>query len=396
MRQKVHGKPLVYLDSAATSQKPKAVIDALVDYYEAYNSNIHRAIHFLGEKATAEYEAVREKVAKFIDAKSPREIIFTRNATEGINLVAYAWARGNLKPGDEIILTIMEHHSNIVPWQQLQKLGVKLNYVDIDSDCGLDLEGLEFALNEKTRLVAVVHVSNVLGTINPLEDIVRLVKRKSPDAKILVDGTQAVPHINVDVQKIDSDFYAFSAHKMLGPTGVGVLHAKEEILEKMKPFLFGGDMIKSVGKFETEFNDLPWRFEAGTPNIADVIAFGAAIDYLGKIGMDRVRKHERDMVEYCLKKLEGLDFVTVYGPKNPEARGGVVAFNIGGVHPHDVAQILDSEGIAIRSGHACAQPLMKRLGVESVCRASFYVYNNKEDVDALVAGLIKVKEVFKI
>ncbi|MBI2040762.1 MAG: cysteine desulfurase [DPANN group archaeon] len=396
LKQKINGKRLVYLDSAATSQKPKVMIDALKSYYEKYNSNIHRAIHTLGEQATEEYESTRKKVAKFINAKSEKEIIFVRNTTEAINLVAYSWARNNLKAGDEIILTIIEHHSNIVPWQQLQENGIKLKFVDVNKNYELDLKQLENSVTKSTKLVSLTHVSNVLGTINPISEIVKIIKEKNPDAKILIDGAQAVPHLKVNVLELDCDFYAFSSHKMLGPTGVGVLYAKEELLKEMKPFLFGGDMIKKVGKFETEFNDLPWKFEAGTPNIADVIAFGAAIDYLENIGMENVHTHEIELTKYALEKLSEIKDIEIYGSKDAKQRGGVIAFNIKGAHPHDVAQILDGEGIAIRSGHACAMPLMKRLGVESVCRASFYIYNYKKDVNAMIKGLKKVKKVLKL
>ncbi len=396
LKQKINGNRLIYLDSAATSQKPTVVINALKDYYEQYNSNIHRAIHTLGERATNEYESVRKKVTKFINAKSESEIIFVRNTTEAINLVAYSWAQNNLKASDEIVLTIMEHHSNIVPWQQLQENGIKLKFIGVNKNYELDLKQLETFINVNTKLISLTHVSNVLGTINPIGEILKLIKRKNSTAKILVDGAQAVPHLKVDVRELGCDFYAFSAHKMLGPTGVGVLYAKEELLKEMKPFLFGGDMIKKVGKFETEFNELPWKFEAGTPNIADVIAFGAAIDYLENIGMEKVRAHEIELTNYTLEKLSNIKDIEIYGPKNTKLRGGVISFNLKGAHPHDVAQILDSEGIAIRSGHACAMPLMQRLGVESVCRASFYIYNTKDDVDALTTGLEKVKEVLKL
>jgi len=391
LKQKINGKPLVYLDSAATSQKPSSVIEAEKQFYETTNANVGRSVHHLAEKATVEFEKAREKVTKFVDAL-PEEIIFTKNTTESINLVANSLG---FKHGDEILTTVMEHHSNLVPWQVVaENKGAVVKYVSITNDGRLDLVSLQKLLTKKTKLVAITHVSNVLGTINPIKEIVKLAKKVG--ALTLIDGAQAAPHLLVDVKNLDCDFYAFSAHKMLGPTGVGVLYGKKEVLQKLSSFLTGGHMIKEVTLEKTTFADAPQKFEAGTQNIAGIIAFGAAIDYLAEIGMETVRKHETELTKYTLEKLSKIESITIYGPKDVEIRSGVVSFNIKGAHPHDVAQILDSEGIAIRSGHACAMPLMKLLGVESVCRASFYIYNTKEDVDKLVEGLEKVKRVMKL
>ena len=392
LKRKVNGKPLVYLDNAATSQKPKIVIDSLTNYYEKYNANVHRGIHKLSEEATQAYEETRKKIAKFINAKSEKEIIFTKNTTEAINLVMYSFGM-QLKSGNEIISSVMEHHSNIVPWQFLQNFGIKLKFVDINEDGTLNIEDYEKLITEKTKLIAVVHVSNVLGTINPIKEISRIAHKNN--ALLLVDAAQSVPHMKVDVQAMDCDFMAFSAHKMLGPTGVGVLYGKREILEGIKPFLYGGDMIREVSLYETKYNEVPWKFEAGTPNIADVIAFGAAIDYLEKIGMKNVEKHERDLTKYALRKLSKIKNLEIYGPENPDQRIGVISFNLKNIHPHDVASILDQEGIAIRSGHLCAQPLMKRLNIQAAARASFYLYNTKEEINKLAAALLKTKKVFK-
>ncbi len=393
MQRKVNGHKIVYLDNAATSQKPIQVIEAISHFYKTYNANVGRSIHTLAEEATEKYESARETVARFIGAGSSKEIIFTRNATEAINLVAYSLGQ-TFRPGDEIISTVMEHHSNIVPWQFLRARGVVLKFADIDKNGNLNLQQFKKLLSKKTKLVCLTHVSNVLGTINNVSEIAKLAH--AAGALVLVDGAQSVPHMPVDMKKLGCDFFAFSGHKMLGPTGIGVLYGREKILEKLSPFLGGGDMIREVKLEETTYNELPWKFEAGTPNIEGAIALGAAINYLQKIGMEKVRAHEIEITKYCLEKLSKVSGIKIYGPKNPEARGGVVSFNLRGAHPHDVAQILDEKGIAIRSGHACCQPLMKRLGVAAVCRVSFYIYNTKKDVDRLIEGLEEVKKVLRL
>lgn len=403
----VHGKKLIYLDNAATTQKPQAVIDALAYFYSHTNANVHRGIHTLSEEATHQYEDARDAVARFINAKSREEIIFTRNATEGINLVAYAWARDHLYPGDEVIVSIMEHHSNFVPWQQLAKdRGVVLKIIDINEEGRLKsqitnkfeirnsklFDSLESAISERTKLIAVTHASNVLGMVNDIAAIVRIARPQG--ILVLVDGAQAAPHLTVDVQALGVDFYAFSSHKMLGPAGVGVLYGRKEILEKCRPFMTGGDMIKRVSVEKTEWNDLPWRFEAGTPNIEGVIAFGVALEYLKKIGMELIQKHEEELGEYALTHLQSVSGMTLYGPRTMDHRLGVFSFNVKGVHAHDLATVLDEEGIAIRSGHHCANPLMLRLGISAAARASLYIYNTKEDVDALIKGIMKAKSIF--
>ena len=394
LEREVYGKRLVYLDNAATSQKPRQVIDALVRYYESYNANIHRAVHALGEEATAAYEEAREKVARFIGAASSESVIFTRNTTEAINLVAYAWGRANVGEGDEIILTQMEHHSNLIPWQQLAaEKGATIRYIEIKPNGTLELGNLSGLFGEHTKLLAMPHVSNSLGTINPAEEIVAEARKRG--VTTLIDGAQAVPHMPVDVEAVGADFYAFSAHKMLGPTGVGVLYARRELLEEMAPFLGGGEMIRKVTFEGATWNDLPWKFEAGTPNIADVIAFGSAIDYLDALGMDNVRRHEVEVTTYAMERLRGLDDVTLYGPDEPDQRGGVVSFNYGDLHPHDVGTILDRHGVAIRAGHPCTQPLMRCLGVTGTARASFYIYNTRDEVDALIEGLKAARDFFK-
>ncbi len=392
--QQVNGHPLVYLDNAATSQKPLCVIEALDEYYRRYNANVHRGIHKLSEEATAAYEEARQKVARFLNAHSPKEIIFTRNTTEAINLVAYSWGRANIREGDEIVLTEMEHHSNLVPWQLLaQEKGARLRFIPVTDEGLLDLDALDELLTERTKLVSVVHMSNVLGTINPVTEITR--RAHEIGALVLLDGAQSVPHLQVDVQKLDCDFLAFSGHKMCGPTGIGVLYGKRELLEAMPPFLGGGDMIKEVHLEWSTWNSLPWKFEAGTPSIAQGIGLGHAVDYLSNIGMEAIHAHEREIVAYALGRLSEIDGLTIYGPP-AEQRGGVVAFNLQGVHPHDVAAILDSHGVAIRAGHHCAQPLMRRLGVVATARASFYLYNTCEEVDVLLHAIEKVKEVFGV
>ena len=394
LERKVYGKPLVYLDNAATSQKPRQVIDALVHYYENYNANIHRAVHCLGEEATAAYEEARAKVVKFINAPSPESIIFTRNTTEAINLVAYTWGRANVREGDEILLTQMEHHSNLIPWQRLAaEKGATVRYVELTDTQTLALDGLENLLDARTRIAAMPHVSNSLGTINPVEKIAAEARQNG--TLFLVDGAQGAPHLPVDVQAIGCDFYAFSAHKMLGPTGVGVLYGRPELLEDMEPFLSGGEMIRKVTFEGATWNDLPWKFEAGTPNIADVIAFGAAIDYLNELGMENVREHEIEITDYALTRLSQLEGIVMYGPPDPRARGGVVSFNFGDLHPHDVGTVLDHHGVAVRAGHHCTQPLMRTIGVSGTARASFYLYNTPEEVDVLVHALEATRDFFK-
>ena len=403
LNRKIHGKPLIYLDNAATSQKPNQVIDSIVDYYKNYNANVHRGVHTLSEEATEAYEASRKKVADFINAGDSRQVVFVKNATEAINLVAYSWGRTNIKKGDEILLTDMEHHSNLVPWQQLaQEVGAKLKFIPVDRKGRLDFEKIKDLVNNKTKLVALTHVSNVLGTINPVKRIVSDIRNLNPDAKILIDGSQAVPHMTVSIQSINPDFYVFTGHKMLGPTGVGVLYAKKELLEKMDPFLSGGEMILEVEKEKSSWNYIPWKFEAGTPNIAGVIGLGAAIDYLSGIGMKNVREHEKELTIYALEELARVNNLVTYGPEDAERRGGVVSFNIVNekgkvaIHPHDLASILDSEGVATRSGHHCAQPLMKVLDIPAAARISFYIYNTKEEIDILITAIEKAKKIFRL
>ncbi len=394
LERKVYGKPLVYLDNAATSQKPRQVIEALVKYYETYNANIHRAVHCLGEEATAAYEEARAKVAAFINAPSPECIVFTRNTTESINLVAYTWGRTNIREGDEILLTEMEHHSNLVPWQRLAaEKGATVRYIGLTEQQTLALNGLENLFDARTKLAAMPHVSNSLGTINPVEKIGREARRNG--SVFLVDGAQAAPHLPVDVQAIGCDFDAFSAHKMLGPTGIVVLYGRRELLEEMEPFLGGGEMIRKVTFEGATWNDLPWKFEAGTPNIADAIAFGAAIDYLNGLGMENVRAHETEITQYALEQLRRLDGVVLYGPPEASERGGVVSFNLADLHPHDVGTVLDRHGVAIRAGHHCTQPLMRRLGVSGTARASFYVYNTLQEVDVLVQAVKDARHFFR-
>ena len=390
------GKKLVYLDNAATTQKPIQVIDAISDYYKNNNSNIHRAVHALAEESTEAFEQTRDKVAEFLNIKDSQEIIFVKGTTEAINLVANAWGRDNVKEGDIIVTTEYEHHSNIVPWQLLtQDKKAQLKYIDIDDNGELMIDQLdEYLSTGKVKLVAFSHVSNVLGTITPAKEIIS--KCKNAGVKTLIDGAQAVPHMKVDLTELDCDFYAFSAHKMLGPTGVGVLWAKKEILEKMIPYQGGGDMIREVHKYETTWNDLPYKFEAGTPNIADVIGFKTAIEYLQKIGMENIRNHELELTKYALEQMEKVPGITLYGTKEPKKRGGVVSFNFNDVHPHDVGTIIDKDGVAIRSGHHCAQVLMEKLNVAATNRASFYIYTTKEEIDALITALQNVAKVFKL
>ncbi len=397
LSKKVNGKQIAYLDSAATSQKPKQVIDAISAYYRNNNANVHRGIHTLSVEATEAYEGARKKIADFVGVKDPTEIVFVRNATEAINLVAYSWGRLNISKGDEIVVTVAEHHSNFVPWQQLAlENGAVLKIVPILDDGILDEEAFEEAITSKTKIVSFFHVSNVLGTINDVKRQVKIVRGKRPETRILIDGAQAVPHMAVDISKIGCDFYVFTGHKMLGPTGIGVLWGRRELLERMPPFMFGGEMISKVEFNKSSWNELPWKFEAGTPDIAGAVGLGVAADYLNKIGMENVREHEIELVDYAIKKLSKIENVEIFGSLDSKKRGGVVAFNVDGIHAHDVASILDEEGIAIRSGHHCAQPLMDYLRIKSAARASFYIYNTRADVDRLVGGIEKVKKVFKL
>ena len=391
-RETANGKRVIYLDSTATSQKPLQVIEAMNDYYRRSNANIHRGVHTLAEEATSLYEGARERIAKFIHAATSREIIYTRNTTESINLVAYSWARANLKAGDLVILTEMEHHSNLVPWHMLQaERGIELEFIPVTEDGLLDLEAYKTLLNRTPKLVSFTHMSNVLGTINPAAEIIKLAH--AAGAVTLVDGAQSVPHLAVDVQALDADFYAFSAHKMCGPTGMGVLYGKSALLEAMPPFLGGGDMIKEVKLRSFRPNTLPHKFEAGTPAIAEAIGLGAAVDYLTQIGMSDIAAHEHEITEYALERLEEIPGIKLFGP-SADKKGGVAAFTLEGVHPHDVAQILDQDGIAVRAGHHCAQPLHEKFGIPATSRASFYLYSTKDEVDMLVKGLYKVKEMF--
>jgi cysteine desulfurase/selenocysteine lyase len=394
LERTVHGKPLVYLDNAATSQKPRSVIAALVEYYESYNANVHRAVHTLGEEATDRYEEARQKVAGFIGAKDPTSVIFVRGTTEAVNLVSYSWAPDNLGPGDEILLTPMEHHSNLVPWQRVaQERGAVLRFIPLRDDGVLDLSGLDALITERTKLVAVTAMSNVLGTINPVAEIARAAH--AVGAKVLVDGAQSVPHLPTTVEDLDCDFLAFSGHKMLGPTGIGALYVRPEILERMEPFHRGGEMVRQVTLESATWNDLPYRFEAGTPNIADAIALGAAVDYLQALGMDQVREHEVALTRYALDRLKPLEEVlTVFGPEDMAVRGGAVSFHCPDVHPHDLGTFLDLEGIAVRAGHHCAMPLMHCLEVPATARASFYLYNTEQEVDALVDALGRAIDYF--
>ncbi|PEZ06570.1 cysteine desulfurase [Bacillus sp. AFS018417] len=388
--QKVNGKQLVYFDSAATSQKPIQVIETLERYYKEYNSNVHRGVHTLGTKATDAYEGAREKVRKFINAKSMEEIIFTRGTTTALNTVAASYGMEHVKEGDEIVISYMEHHSNIIPWQQVaKKTGATLKYLPLQPDGTISLEDARQTITSNTKIVAIMYVSNVLGTINPVKEIAEIAHQNG--AIMVVDGAQSTPHMKVDVQDLNCDFYALSAHKMCGPTGIGVLYGKKELLENMEPIEFGGEMIDFVDLQESTWKELPWKFEAGTPIIGNAIGLGAAIDFLEEIGLDNIEKHEHELAQYALERLSEVDGVTIYGPKH---RAGLVTFNIDDVHPHDVATVLDVEGIAVRAGHHCAQPLMKWLKASSTARASFYLYNTKEEIDTFVEALTKTKEYF--
>jgi len=397
LTRKINGKPFVYLDNAATTQKPLSVINKISEYYSFYNSNIHRAVYDTAEEATDAYELTRNKVGKFINARSTDEIIFTRNATEAINLVAYSWGRKNIKNGDIIILSEQEHHSNIVPWQILAKeKNAIIKYLKINETGNLNLNELEFYLNNNSnvKLISLCHMSNALGNIIPIHQIIDTAHEYG--IPILVDGAQSVPHIKTNVTDLDCDFLVFSAHKMLGPTGVGILFTKKNILEEMDPFISGGDMIKEVHKENTLFNDLPYRFEAGTPNIADVIGFSAALDYLNEIGMENIRSHEIDLTKYALKRMSELKQIKLYGDTNILNRGGIISFNLGDIHPHDLATILNNYGIAIRSGHHCAQVLMEKLDVSATSRASFYIYNTKEEINIFINALGEAIKLFQL
>ena len=382
----VHGQPLVYLDNAATSQKPRSVINSLVDYYERYNSNVHRGVHTLSMEATDAMEEARQKVADFIKAETPESIIWTRNTTEAINLVANTWAREHIKPGDEIVLTAIEHHSNLVPWQRVAaETGGVLRFLPLGEDGNLDLSDVDSIITPRTRLLSMVHMSNSLGTINPVKELAA--HARAVGAAVMIDGAQSVPHLPVDVSDLDCDFLAFSGHKMLGPTGIGVLYVKRDVLEQMEPFLTGGEMVLEVSYDRASWNDLPMRFEAGTPNIADAIGLGAAIDYLDALGMENVREHEVELTGYALNAFQELEDVDVFGPKDPARQGGIISFHHSEVHPHDLGTLLDRQGIAVRTGHHCTMPLMRTLGVAATTRASFYVYNSEDEVDMLVDGV---------
>ena len=389
--QIVNDEPLVYLDNAATTQKPTQILEAIAAYYEKDNANVHRGVHTLAERATAAYEAARERVRSFIHAASTKEVLFTRGTTTSLNWVA-RYAENVLQPGDEVLISVMEHHSNIIPWQEAcKKTGARLIYAYL-KDGMLDLADFRSKLTEKTRFVALAHVSNVLGVVNPIKEIAELVHQAN--ALLVVDGAQSVPHMKIDVQDLDVDFFAFSGHKMLGPTGIGVLYGKEELLERMSPVEFGGEMIDFVYEQEATWKELPWKFEAGTPNIAGAIGLAVAIDYLDKIGMETVHQYEQELIAYVFPKLQAVEGLTIYGSEDLTQRSGVISFNLAGLHPHDVATALDYEGVAVRAGHHCAQPLLSYLGVAATVRASFYLYNTKADCDKLVEALQKTKEFF--
>ncbi|MCM3259638.1 cysteine desulfurase [Paenibacillus lautus] len=391
LHQEINGHPLVYLDNAATSQKPQVVIDAVKRYYEWENSNVHRGVHTLGSRATDAYEGAREKVARFINAESSEQIIFTRGTTTALNLVASSYARSVCGPGDEIVLTEMEHHSNLIPWQQAAiAVGATLKYIPLQPDGTIRVEDVEALVTERTKVVAIAYVSNVMGVVHPVKQIAEIAHRHG--AVIVVDGAQSTPHMKVDVQDLDCDFYALSGHKMCAPTGIGALYGKKALLESMEPIEFGGEMINDVGLYESNWKELPWKFEGGTPIIAGAVGLGAAIDFLEEIGMDAIERHEAQLAAYAMNRISEIDGITIYGPR--ERKVGLVTFNLGDVHPHDVATVLDAQGIAIRAGHHCCQPLMRWLKVSSTARASFYLYNTEEDVDRLVSALIQTKEYF--
>ncbi|EAC2770679.1 cysteine desulfurase [Listeria monocytogenes] len=393
LAQEINEKPLAYLDNAATSQKPKQVIEALTHYYEFDNANVHRGVHTLAARATDAYESARGKVAKFIHAREVAEIIFTRGTTSAINLVVDSYAEANIEAGDEIVISYLEHHSNLIPWQQLAKRkGAVLKYIELEEDGTISVEQAKKTIGEKTKIVALAHVSNVLGTITPMKEIAAIAHQFG--AVILVDGAQAVPHMEVNVVDLDADFYAFSGHKMMAPTGIGALYGKRELLDAMEPTEFGGEMIDFVELYDSTWKELPWKFEAGTPIIGGAIALGAAIDYLAEVGLANIHAHEQALASYAIEEMSKIEGITIYGPKDASKRCGLVTFNLDGAHPHDIATILDEDGIAIRAGHHCAQPLMKWLDVSSTARASFYIYNTKEEIDALIDGLKLTKEYF--
>jgi len=388
--QEVNGHPLIYLDSAATSQKPLPVIEALTKYYREYNSNVHRGVHTLGTKATDGYENAREKVRQFIHAKSTQEIIFTRGTTTALNMVAQSYGRAYLQEGDEIVISYMEHHANIIPWQQVAKeTGAKLKYIPLQEDGTISIKDVNETVTNQTKIISLAMVSNVLGTINPIKEIAEIAHKNG--AVMVVDAAQGAPHMKIDVQDLNVDFLAFSGHKMCAPTGIGVLYGKKELLEKMEPVETGGEMIDFVGLYESTWKELPWKFEAGTPIIAGAIGLAAAIEFLEDIGLDHIEEYEHKLAQYALEKISNIEGITIYGPKE---RAGLVTFNIEDVHPHDVATVLDAEGIAIRAGHHCAQPLMKWLNVSATARASFYLYNTEEDIDKLANAIQKTKEYF--
>lgn len=393
LNQEVNGHPLVYLDSAATSQKPTQVLEVVKKYYELDNSNVHRGVHTLGNRATDSFEGAREKVRKFINAKSTKEIIFTRGSTTSLNTVASSYGEANVEEGDEVVITLMEHHSNFIPWQQLAKRKkAKLKFIELEQDGTISLEKVKDIITNKTKIVAITMASNVLGTINPIKEIAEIAHEYG--AVIVVDAAQGAPHMPIDVQDLNCDFLAFSGHKMCGPTGIGALYGKQEHLEKMEPIEFGGEMIDFVELYDSTWKELPWKFEGGTPNIAGAVGLGAAIDFITEIGLDKIAEHEHKLVEYAIKEMSKIEGITIYGPLDPNKRCGLITFNLEGVHPHDLATVLDMNGIAIRAGHHCAQPLMKWLKVSATARASFYIYNNEQDVDRLVEGLRIAKEYF--
>ncbi|MGG5304631.1 cysteine desulfurase [Enterococcus pernyi] len=392
--QEVNDEPLVYLDNAATTQKPKQVLATMTHYYSANNANVHRGVHTLAERATHDYEAAREKVRRFLNAQETAEILFTRGTTTSLNWVAQSYGDAFVKAGDEIVISYMEHHSNIIPWQQLAKrTGATLKYIELTEEGFLDLEHATSIITEKTKIVSVAHASNVLGVINPIQELATIVHEKG--GILVVDGAQSAPHIKIDVQSLDCDFFAFSGHKMCATTGTGVLYGKRKWLEQMEPVEFGGEMIDFVGLQDSTWKELPWKFEAGTPNIAGVIALGAAIDYLESIGLAGIHQYEEELVGYVLPKLQAIEGLTIYGPKDPTQRTGVISFNLENLHPHDVATALDMEGVAVRAGHHCAQPLLKYLGVAATARASFYMYNTKADADRFVQAILATKEFFQ-
>lgn len=392
--QEVNDEPLVYLDNAATTQKPKAVLDALTDYYEHENANVHRGVHTLAERATHSYEAAREKVRSFINASETAEVLFTRGTTTSLNWVARSFGEQFIHEGDEILISYMEHHSNVIPWQQLaKKTGASLKYIELTEEGFLDMEKVKELISSNTKIVSIAHVSNVLGVINPVEELAQMIHEQG--GILVVDGAQSTPHMAIDVQQIDCDFFAFSGHKMCGPTGIGVLYGKRKWLEQMEPVEFGGEMIDFVELYDSTWKELPWKFEAGTPNIAGAIALGHAIDYLEAIGMENIHHYEEELVAYVLPKLQQIEGLTIYGPQDPAKRTGVIAFNLDVLHPHDVATALDMEGVAVRAGHHCAQPLLKYLQVAATARASFYFYNTKQDADRLVDAILATKEFFQ-